>query len=245
MPRGRLHPITQTLRDMLAAFGSMGFQMVEGPEVEWDYYNFEALRIPQDHPARDMWDTLWIDYEKDGRRPMLLRTHTSPNQVQGDGEARAADPHRRARQVLSLRGDGRDARVELTQIEGLAVDEGISLTDLKGTLAEFARRIFGQDRKVRFLCVVLPLRRAGHGDEHRLFPSATAPAAALATTAAGSRSWARAWCTRRSSTGMGYDPERYTGFAFGVGVERIALLRYGVDDIRHFYANDLRFLRQF
>src|SRR4051812_36929884 len=80
-PHGRLHPITQTTRDMLAAFGSMGFQVAEGPEVEWDYYNFEKLRIPQDHPARDMWDTLWIDYEKDGKRPMLLRTHTSPNQI--------------------------------------------------------------------------------------------------------------------------------------------------------------------
>ncbi|MEO8458810.1 MAG: phenylalanine--tRNA ligase subunit alpha, partial [Chloroflexota bacterium] len=155
-PHGRLHPITQTMRDMLAAFGSMGFQVAEGPEIEWDHYNFEKLRIPQDHPARDMWDTLWIDYEKDGKRPMLLRTHTSPNQIrvmeQREPPIRIVVPGK------CYRFEATDATHEwmLTQIEGLAVDEGISLTDLKGTLAEFARRMFGQERKVQFLCSYFP-----------------------------------------------------------------------------------------
>ena len=132
----------------------------------------------------------------------------------------------------------------LTQIEGLAVDEGISMTDLKGTLAEFARRMFGRERQVQFRCSTSRSSSPAWRCSIDCF-ICRAKAAAPATAPAGSRSSARAWCTRRSSTNVGYDAERYTGFAFGVGVERIALLRYGIDDIRHFYANDLRFLRQF
>ena len=244
LPRGRLHPVTQTLRDMLAAFGSMGFQVAEGPEIEWDYYNFERLRIPQDHPARDMWDTLWIDYEKDGKRPMLLRTHTSPNQIrvmeQREPPIRIVVPGK------CYRFEATDATHEwmLTQIEGLAVDEGISLTDLKGTLAEFARRMFGRDRKVQFLCSYFPFVEPGMQVNIDCF----------ICRGEGCRTCKRTGWIEVLGAGMvhpeiieaqGYDPERYTGFAFGVGVERIALLRYGVDDIRYFYQNDLRFLRQF
>lgn len=242
--RGRLHPVTQTTRDMLDVFTGMGFQVVEGPEVEWDRYNFEALRIPADHPARDMWDTLWVDVEVDGQKPMLLRTHTSPNQVRfmekHDPPIRIVVPGK------CYRFEATDATHEwmLTQIEGLAVDKGISLTDLKGTLAEFARRLFGQDRRVAFRCSYFPFVEPGmevsidcficrgegcrtchHGGWIEILGAGMVHPDILAS--------------------MGYDPDIYTGFAFGVGIERIALLRYGVDDIRHFYTNDLRFLRQF
>lgn len=244
LPRGRLHPITQTTRDMLAVFAGMGFQTVEGPEVEWDHYNFEALRIPADHPARDMWDTLWIDYEVDGKRPMLLRTHTSPNQV------RFMETHEPPIRIVvpgkCYRFEATDATHEwmLTQIEGLAVDKGISLTDLKGTLAEFARRLFGQDRRVTFRCSYFPFVEPGMEISIDCF----------ICRGEGCRTCHYGGWIEILGAGMvhpeilanmGYDPDIYTGFAFGVGVERIALLRYGVDDIRHFYSNDLRFLRQF
>ncbi len=244
LPRGRLHPITQTTRDMLAIFVGMGFQVVEGPEVEWDRYNFEALRIPPDHPARDMWDTLWIDYEVEGRRPMLLRTHTSPNQV------RFMETHEPPIRIVvpgkCYRFEATDATHEwmLTQIEGLAVDEGISLTDLKGTLAEFARQMFGQDRRVTFRCSYFPFVEPGMEVSIDCF---LCRGTGCRTCHGGG--WIEilgaGMVHPEILTNMGYDAQRYTGFAFGVGIERIALLRYGVDDIRHFYANDIRFLRQF
>ena len=244
LPRGRLHPITQTMRDIVASLSGMGFQVAEGPEIEWDRYNFEALRIPQDHPARDMWDTLWIDYEKDGRQPMLLRTHTSPNQIrvmeQREPPIRIIVPGK------CYRFEATDATHEwmLTQVEGLAVDEGISLTDLKGTLAEFARQMFGRERKVGFRCDYFPFVEPGMECRIDCF----------ICRGDGCRTCHRSGWIEILGAGMvhpeilanaGYDPERYTGFAFGMGVERIAMLRYGVDDIRHFYSNDLRFLRQF
>ena len=244
LPRGRLHPITQTMRDIVTSLSGLGFQVAEGPEIEWDRYNFEALRIPQDHPARDMWDTLWIDYEKDGRHPMLLRTHTSPNQIrvmeQREPPIRIIVPGK------CYRFEATDATHEwmLTQVEGLAVDEGISLTDLKGTLAEFARQMFGRDRKVGFRCDYFPFVEPGMECRIDCF----------ICRGDGCRTCHRSGWIEILGAGMvhpeilanaGYDPERYTGFAFGMGVERIAMLRYGVDDIRHFYSNDLRFLRQF
>jgi len=244
LPRGRLHPITQTLRAVLHAFETMGFGVQEGPEVEWDYYNFEALRIPADHPARDMWDTLWIDYERDGRRSMLLRTHTSPNQVRI--MERSRPPIRVVVPGKCYRFEATDPTHEwmMTQVEGLAIDDGISLADLKGTLAEFARRIFGVDRKVAFRCDYFPFVEPGM--ELRID--------CFICRGEGCRTCGRSGWIEILGAGMvhpeiianaGYDPDLYTGFAFGMGIERIALLRHGVDDIRHFYANDLRFLRQF
>ncbi|MEX0683556.1 MAG: phenylalanine--tRNA ligase subunit alpha [Dehalococcoidia bacterium] len=244
LPLGRLHPITQTARDIVSALGGMGFQVAEGPEIEWDYYNFEALRIPPDHPARDMWDTLWIDYEKDGRRPMLLRTHTSPNQVRVMEQRQP--PIRIIVPGKCYRFEATDATHEwqLTQVEGLAVDEGISLTDLKGTLAEFARQMFGRDRKVGFRCDYFPFVEPGMECRIDCF----------ICRGEGCRTCHHTGWIEILGAGMvhpeilahaGYDTDRYTGFAFGMGIERIAMLRYGVDDIRHFYANDLRFLRQF
>lgn len=244
VPHGRLHPITQTLRDVLRAFRSMGFQVAEGPEVEWDYYNFEALRIPEDHPARDMWDTLWIDRERAGKRQMLLRTHTSPNQVRI--METSGPPIRVVVPGKCYRYEATDPTHEwmLTQVEGLAVDEGISLTDLKGTLAEFAHRMFGQERRVGFRCDYFPFVEPGM--ELRID--------CFICRGEGCRTCGRSGWIEILGAGMvhpeilasvGYDPERYTGFAFGMGIERIALLRHGIDDIRHFYANDLRFLQQF
>ena len=244
LQRGRLHPVTQTLRDVLAAFRAMGFQVAEGPEIEWDRYNFEALRIPADHPARDMWDTLWIDYEKDGKRSMLLRTHTSPNQVRimekSDPPIRVVVPGK------CYRFEATDPTHEwmMTQVEGLAVDEGISLSDLKGTLAEFARRMFGRERRVAFRCDYFPFVEPGmelridcficRGDGCRTCHHS----GWIEILGAG-------MVHPEILTNVGYDSEKYTGFAFGMGIERIALLRHGVEDIRLFYANDLRFLRQF
>jgi phenylalanyl-tRNA synthetase alpha chain len=244
LPRGCLHPVTQTLRDVLAAFTSMGFQVAEGPEIEWDKYNFEALRIPADHPARDMWDTLWVDYEKDGKRSMLLRTHTSPNQVRV--MEKTQPPVRVVVPGKCYRFEATDPTHEwmMTQVEGLAVDEGISLADLKGTLAEFARRIFGRERRVAFRCDYFPFVEPGM--ELRID--------CFICRGEGCRTCHHTGWIEILGAGMvhpeiltnvGYDSERYTGFAFGMGIERIALLRHGVEDIRLFYANDIRFLQQF
>jgi phenylalanyl-tRNA synthetase alpha chain len=241
---GRLHPVTQTLRDMLAIFVSMGFSVVEGPEVELDYYNFQALRIPEDHPARDMQDTLYIDYQKDGSFPLLMRTQTSPNQVrfmeQHQPPIRIAVPGR------CYRHEATDASREwmFTQIELLAVDEGISMADLKGTLFEFAKGMFGQERKVRFRCDYFPF----------VEPGVDMAIDCLICYGEGCRTCrGEGWIEVLGAgmvhpeilSNMGYDADRYTGFAAGIGVERIALLRHGIEDIRSFYANDLRFLEQF
>ena len=159
---GRLHPTTQILREICDAFATMGFSIVEGPEVEWDHYNFEMLNIPKGHPARDMWNTLWVDYEdSSGNHPMLMRTHTSPMQARvmeaGDPPIRVIVPGK------CYRYEATDATHEwhFHQVEGLAVDEGITFADLKGTLYEFARRLFGEERRVRFRCDYFPFVEPG------------------------------------------------------------------------------------
>jgi len=241
---GRLHPITQTLRDLLAALGELGFQVAEGPEVETDYYNFEMLRIPRDHPARDMWDTLWLDPERLGQHPLLLRTHTSPNQIRV--MERAQPPIRIAVPGKCYRKEATDATHEwqLTQIEGLAVDEGITMADLKGTLQALMRRMFGPERKIMLRHAYFPF----------VEPGVEMAVDCFMCNGAGCQTCHGAGWIELLGAGMvhpevlagvGYDPQRYTGFAWGLGVERVALTRYGVDDIRNFYANDLRFLEQF
>jgi phenylalanyl-tRNA synthetase alpha chain len=241
---GRLHPVTQTLRDMVGIFTSMGFSVIEGPEVELDYYNFQALRIPEDHPARDMQDTFYLDYQKDGVFPYLMRTHTSPNQArfmeQHQPPIRIAVPGR------VYRHEATDASREwmFMQIELLAVDEGISMADLKGTLFEFAKGMFGQDRRIRFRCDYFPFVEPGVDMAIDCFICGGSGC----KTCRG-EGWIEVlgagMVHPEILTNMGYDAERYTGFAAGIGVERIALLRHGVEDIRSFYANDLRFLEQF
>ena len=243
IPLGRLHPTTQMVREICDIFVALGFQVVEGPEVEWDYYNFEALNIPPDHPARDMWATLWIDTET-GERPMLLRTHTSPMQIRV--MERTQPPVRVVVPGKVYRYEATDATHEtmLYQIEGLAVDENITLADLKGALFEFARRLFGEERRVRFRCDYFPF----------VEPGVEMAIDCFVCGGSGCRLCSGTGWIEILGAGMvhpdvlrrvNYDPEIYTGFAFGLGVERIAMLRYGIEDIRLFYSNDLRFLRQF
>jgi len=245
IPLGRLHPITQILDEICGIFNGMGFQVAEGPEVEWDYYNFEALNMPQDHPARDMWDTLWIDFETEtGNRPMLLRCHTSPVQI------RFMERNRPPIRIIS---PGRVYRYEATdathewmfyQVEGLVIDRNITLADLKGTLFEFTRRLFGKERNVRFRCDYFPF----------VEPGVEVAIDCLTCGGTGCRICSNSGWLEVLGAGMvhpevlrrvGIDPETYSGFAFGMGVERIPILRYGIDDIRLFYGNDLRFLKQF
>ncbi len=241
---GRLHPVTRAIKEICEIFASMGFQVVEGPEVEWDYYNFEALNIPQDHPARDMWDTFWIDTPEDEHQLMLLRTHTSPMQIRLMEQTRP--PVRAVVPGKVYRYEATDATHEsmFHQIEGLAVDQGITLGDLKGTLFEFARRLFGSDRKVRFRCDYFPF----------VEPGVEMAIDCWICRGAGCRLCGHSGWIEILGAGMvhpevlrrvNYDPDIYTGFAFGLGVERIPMLRYGIDDIRLFFGNDLRFLRQF
>ena len=243
-PRGGIHPTTRIVREICAAFASMGFSVVEGPEIEWDHYNFEMLNIPKDHPARDMWDTLWIDYEDDdGNRPMLLRTHTSPMQAR---TMEATDPP--VRVVVPgkcYRYEATDPRHEwhFYQIEGLAVDRGITMTDLKGTLYEFARRVFGVERKVRFRCDYFPFVEPGVDMSIDCF--LCDGGCRVCSDTGWIEIMGAGMVHPKVLAGVGYDPNIYTGFAFGMGPERISMLKHGIDDIRLFYSNDLRFLRQF
>jgi len=243
IPLGRLHPTTQMVRQICDIFTSLGFQSVEGPEVEWDYYNFEALNIPPDHPAHDMFDTFWIDTEPD-QRPMLLRTHTSPMQIRVMEQMRP--PVRVVVPGKVYRYEATDATHEFMfyQIEGLAVDDNITFSDLKGTLYEFAKRLFGEERRVRFRCDYFPF----------VEPGVEMAIDCMSCGGSGCRLCSNTGWIEILGAGMvhpdvlrrvDYDPEVYTGFAFGLGVERIPILQYGIDDIRHFYSNDLRFLSQF
>jgi len=238
---GSLHPITQTIRDICEAFTSMGFEIIEGPEVELDYYNFQMLNIPKHHPARDGFNTLWIDHEDaNGERPMLLRTHTSPMQIRTmekqDPPIRLVVPGK----VYRYEATDSSHEWHFSQIEGLAVDKGITFANLKGTLYEFARRLFGEDVKVRFRCDYFPFVEPG-AEMAIDWNSRTKDAAR--------ENWVEilgaGMVHPKVLKAVGYDTEKYTGFAFGIGVERIAMLRNGIDDIRLFYNNDVRFLGQF
>jgi phenylalanyl-tRNA synthetase alpha chain len=244
-PHGGLHPTTRMAREVCDIFASMGFQVDEGPEVEWDRYNFEMLNIPRDHPARDMWSTLWIDYtDENGDRPMLLRTHTSPMQ------ARIMEGTRPPVRVVvpgkCYRYEATDATHEwqLFQIEGLAVDKGITFAHLKGTVYEFARRMFGEERRLRFRCDFFPFVEPGVDISMDCFACN-----GEGCRVCGGTGWIEiagaGMVHPKVLEGVGYDPKIYTGFAFGFGVERIAMLKHGIEDIRLFYANDLRFLSQF
>ena len=244
--RGGLHPVTQTLQEILDAFTRMGFATVEGPEVELDDYNFTRLRIPEDHPARDMWDTFWLDEDVDGEQPLLLRTHTSPMQIRyldaHEPPVRIAVPGR------CYRYEATDATHEwmMTQVELLAVDEGVSLADLKGTLLEFARQLFGGERRVLLRHSYFPFVEPGVEVAVDCF---ACPGTETGCAVCRGSGWLEilgaGMVHPEVLAASGYDPERYTGFAAGMGVERIAMLRHGIEDIRNFYANDLRFLRQF
>lgn len=249
--RGRLHPITQTMREIYHIFGEMGFQVYLSRDVETDEYNFQLLNFPLHHPARDMQDSFYIvgDYEKDN--PVLLRTHTSPGQIRAMREFSTQDPQNpppvriilpgmcyRYEQITSR------SEIQFTQVEGLAVGLKLTLSDLKGTLSDFARRIFGQHVRTRFRASHFPFTE----------PSAEMDIECFVCDGGGCPVCKRTGWLEILGCGMvhpivlsngGYDPERYTGFAFGLGPERITMLRYRIEDIRYFWANDLRFLEQF
>ncbi len=234
---GGLHPLTRVHDEIVDVFTGMGFAVAEGPEVELDYYNFEALNIPKDHPARDMQDTFYVGGE------ILLRTHTSPVQIRT--MERQKPP---VRIIVPGRVYRRDADITHSpvfhQVEGLAVDRGISMGDLKGTLELFARELFGADSRIRFRPSFFPFTE----------PSAEVDVLCFLCKGGGCRVCkASGWLEILGSgmvhprilRAMGYDTEEVTGWAFGMGIERVAMLRYGIDDIRLFFENDLRFLSQF
>ncbi len=235
---GGTHVATQTIRDVLAAFTQMGFAVVEGPEIELDYYNFELLNIPPEHPARSQHDTFYLTEQ------LLLRTHTSPNQIRV--MQRQPPPIRVVVPGKCYRAEATDATHEayFHQIEGLAVDKDITLADLKGTLAALARALFGSNRRVRFRCDYFSY----------VEPGVDLAIDCQVCGGVGCRACKFTGFLEIMGAGMvhpqvlrngGIDPDVYSGFAFGMGVERIAMLRHTIDDIRLFYTNDLRFLRQF
>jgi phenylalanyl-tRNA synthetase alpha chain len=235
--RGHVHPITQAEKDICAIFARMGFRVVKGPNVELDYYNFEALNIPKDHPARDMQDTFYVTDN------VVLRTHTSPMQIR---------TMEKKQPPVAVIAPGkvyrRDSDVSHTpmfnQVEGLLVDEGVTFGDLKGTLIAFAHQMFGKDTAVRFRPSFFPFTE----------PSAEVDIQCVLCKGSGCRTCSHTGWIEILGSGMvdpevygfvDYDPERYSGFAFGMGIERIAMLKYGIDDIQLFFRNDMRFLRQF
>jgi phenylalanyl-tRNA synthetase alpha chain len=241
---GRLHPITQTVNEICDIFVSLGFQVREGPEVEWDYYNFEALNMPAEHPARDNMSSFWIDTPPGEKGKQMLRTHGTAI------SARVAESQKPPIRTIEPARVYRYEAVNATHlniyhnVDGLAVDRGITMADLKGTLYEFARRYFGPDRKVRFRVDYFPF----------VEPGVEMAIDCINCRGRGCRLCGNSGWLEILGAGMthpevlrrgGIDPKVYSSFAFGMGLERLPMLRYGIDDIRHFYNNDLRFLKQF
>jgi len=236
-PAGALHPLTQGIREVTQIFVQMGFTVVEGPEIETDFYNFEALNTPPFHPARDVQDTFYISGN------VLLRTHTSPVQV------RVMEKQKPPVRIVSpgkvYRPDSDVSHTPMFhQVEGLLVDRGISFGDLKGVLTYFVHQLFGQDVALRFRPSFFPFTE----------PSAEVDIRCVMCRGSGCRVCGQSGWLEILGSGMvdpevfksvGYDPEAVTGFAFGLGVERIAMLKYGISDIRMFFENDMRFLKQF
>lgn len=236
-PLGALHPITQVTRQICDIFRQLGFDVAEGPEVETDYYNFEALNFPLDHPARDMQDTFFVS------DAIVLRTHTSPLQI------RTMEKYRPPLRIV-MPGKVFRCDSDLThtpmfhQVEGLMVDECVSFGDLKGILTVFVHRMFDEQTGLRFRPSFFPFTE----------PSAEVDIQCVMCRGSGCRVCSQSGWLEVLGSGMvhpalfenvGYEAGRYTGFAFGMGVERIAMLKYGIDDIRKFFENDMRFLNQF
>ncbi len=239
-PLGHLHPLTLTLNRIKDIFMSMGFSVEEGPEIERDYFNFEALNLPKDHPARDMQDSFYITDE------ILMRTQTSPVQARTMQSHEPNSPIRMIAPGRVYRRDDYDATHSpmFTQVEGLVIDKGICLADLKGTLELFLHQIFNENVGVRFRPSFFPFTE----------PSAEVDISCVMCHGKGCRVCKGTGWLEILGAGMvhphvlemsGYDPKKVSGFAFGLGVERIAMLSYGIDDLRMFYDNDTRFLRQF
>lgn len=249
--RGRLHLTTQTLRQIYRVFAEMGFQVYLSRDVETDEMNFQLLNFPPHHPAREMQDSFYIEGNYPEDNPVILRTHTSPGQIRAMREFAASNPQQPPPVRIILPGmcyryEQVSARSELqfTQVEGLAVGKEITFSDLKGTLSDFAHRMFGQSVRARFRASHFPFTE----------PSAEMDIECFVCGGAGCPVCKRSGWLEILGCGMvhpivlqngGYNPEIYSGFAFGMGPERIAMLRYRIEDIRYFWANDLRFLEQF
>ncbi len=237
--RGSKHPLTRIYEEIRDIFIGMGFNVAEGPEIELDYYNFEALNMPRNHPARDMQDTFYINED------VVLRTHTSPVQVRTMEKLAPGLPVRIIVPGKVYRKDDDATHSPMfQQVEGLVLDSRITLADLKGTLMKFAREMFDEDLKVRFRPSYFPFTE----------PSAEMDISCVMCKGAGCRVCSQTGWLEILGSGMvnprvleygGYDPEKVTGFAFGMGIERIAMLKYGINDLRLFFDNDRRFLRQF
>lgn len=236
---GNHHPLTRVIEEIEDFFMSMGYEISEGPEVEKDYYNFEALNLPKGHPAREMQDSFYITDE------ILLRTHTSPVQAR-TMEKKKGEPIKIICPGKVYRRDSDDATHshQFTQIEGLVVGEHIRMSDLKGTLSAFAKKMFGDDREIRLRPSFFPFTE----------PSVEMDISCFKCGGSGCNVCKKTGWIEILGAGMvhpnvlkmaGYNPEEVTGFAFGMGPERIAMLKYGVEDIRHFYTNDVRFISQF
>jgi len=235
--RGGLHPVTLTVERVEAIFRSIGFDVADGPEIEQDFFNFTALNTPDNHPARSMHDTFYIEGDDDTGRPLLLRTHTSPMQIR---YARMHSP------PIKVIAPGKTYRVDsdathspmFHQVEGMWIDENVSFADLKNVYTEFLRRFFERDDiDVRFRPSYFPFTEPSAEIDMR-FPDGPLAGRWLEVSGSGQ-------VHPNVVRNIGLDPERYIGFAFGSGIERLAMLRYGVGDLRLFYDNDLRFLEQF
>ena len=237
---GGIHPLSRVRDEIVSVFVGLGFSVAEGPEIETDYYNFEALNIPKDHPARDMQDTFYLS------ESALLRTHTSPVQIRTLQAAKGRTPLKIVVPGRVYRRDVPDASHSpvFHQVEGLAVDRHITMADLKGTLELFAREMFGPRSRIRFRPSFFPFTE----------PSAEVDVLCFLCGGSGCRVCKQSGWLEILGSGMvhpqvlrnvGYDPEEGTGWAFGMGIERVAMLKYGIDDIRLLFENDLRFLRQF
>lgn len=237
---GGHHPLTSVIEEIEDLFLGMGYSIAEGPEVEKDYYNFEALNLPKGHPARDMQDSFYITEE------ILLRTHTSPVQARTMEKHKGRGPVKIICPGKVYRRDNDDATHshQFMQIEGLVVDENIRMSDLKGTLDTFAKKMFGEDREIRLRPSFFPFTE----------PSVEMDISCFMCGGHGCNVCKKTGWIEILGAGMvhpnvlemaGFDSKKYTGFAFGMGPERIAMLKYGIDDIRHFYTNDHRFLKQF
>jgi phenylalanyl-tRNA synthetase alpha chain len=237
LPFGRLHPVTQVMEEVCAIFEGLGFAVAEGPDVETDYYNFEALNIPPHHPARDMHDTFYVNDQ------LLLRTHTSPMQIRTMEKQRP--PLRMIAPGKVYRCDSDITHTPMFhQVEGFLVDRQVSFADLKGVLTIFAAKMFGNESALRFRPSFFPFTE----------PSVEVDVACVICGGSGCRVCKETGWLEILGAGMidpevfkavGYDPEEFSGFAFGLGIERITMLKFGINDIRLFYENDLRFLTQF
>jgi phenylalanyl-tRNA synthetase alpha chain len=239
---GAVHPVSAMIEELSDIFALLGFQTVFGPEVETGRYNFDLLNIPSDHPARDVWDTIHL--EAPAGKEIVLRTHTSP--MQARVMEATPPPVRVIVPGRVYRYEAQDASHEwmFHQLEGLAVDEHITMTDLKGVLAELARQLFGAERRIRFRCDFFPFVEPGVD-----FAVDCAICQGRGCRVCKHSGWLEmggaGMVHPKVLDGVGYDSTRYSGFAFGLGIERMVMMRTGVDDVRAFAGNDLRFLRQF